>query len=50
MTLYDTFVQKLWIENCIERDSVGDPVLSKKDYISRFADFIKDEWEESDES
>ena len=39
---YEAYVHKMWINNCVERDSYSQDVYSKQEYIQRNAQFLKD--------
>jgi len=44
---YEMFVHNKWIENCLERDAWGQCVLQKAEYVSKNAQWLKEEYEKS---
>ena len=38
LTKYNSFVHKMWNDNCSERDAYGELILTKEEYV---ADIIK---------
>ena len=43
---YELFVHNKWIENCLERDSWGQPVLKKAEYVSNNTDWLRNAYYE----
>ena len=39
---YEYFLHKMWIKNCIERDSWGECVLPKDQYIANNSKWLQD--------
>jgi hypothetical protein len=39
---YNEFVRKMWIENCIERDSFNEKNLSYTEYKVNFQSYLED--------
>ena len=35
----------MWLENCIERDAMGDPLLGREEYITANQEFLKNKYE-----
>ena len=44
---FEMFVHNKWIENCLERDAWGQCVLQKAEYVSKNAQWLKEEYEKS---
>ena len=42
---FDKFCLDMWLENCVERDSVGEPLLRKVEYITSNKEFLREEYE-----
>jgi len=42
MTDYDMFVHNMWVENCNERDSYGEPRLDKEQYLLENREYLLD--------
>ena len=42
---YEMYVHRMWINNCVERDSYSQDVYSKQEYIQRNAQFLKDNFD-----
>ena len=38
---YEMYVHRKWIENCLERDAWGEPVLQKADYVSENIEWLR---------
>tara|TARA_B110000977_G_C10752268_1_gene367360 strand:- start:215 stop:421 length:207 start_codon:yes stop_codon:yes gene_type:complete len=39
---YSEFVRKMWVENCIERDSFNEKNLSHAEYEQKYTSFLED--------
>ena len=39
---YEYFLHNMWIKNCYERDSWGEPVLPKDQYIANNSKWLQD--------
>lgn len=39
---YKEFVRKMWVENCIERDSFNEKNLSHEEYERKYRSFLED--------
>jgi len=41
---FDRFCIDMWLENCIERDALGDPLLKRAEYIELNKEFLKNKY------
>jgi len=42
--MFDNFCKNMWLEDCIERDAKGEPLLRKAEYISLNKEYLQDEF------
>ena len=44
LTKYNSFVHKMWNDNCSERDAYGELVQTKEEYVSQNEAFLRDKF------